>query len=644
MSKNCNCNKHHEHDHNECCEHEHEHGHSHEHGHGHEHEHEESGNIVIRLVIAAILWLVSVLAIKNETVKLVLQVIAYLVAGYDVVLGSLEGLRHLELTDERFLMTLASVTAFFIGEGMEGVMIMILYQLGEFLNDKAVDHSRDSISALLSSHTETVNVLENGQVKEMDIEEVRPGMLLQIRPFEEIPVDGIVREGSSALDLSSINGESMPVAVQEKDEVISGSVNQDSLLVIEATRSLADSAKTKIAEMVAECEMEKSETEGIVEKFTRYYTPTVIILAVILAVFMPLVFKGVSYRDSIKTACTLLVVSCPCALVISIPLAFFCGMGQSSRQGVLVKGAQYLESLAGFNTLAMDKTGTITTGEFVLSEITTNKNRDELLKIAQALEANSNHPLARALGQSQEAGKVHGFREVMGRGVEGEYEGHQYVLGSASFLKEKNIAGFEKVPATAIYMACDGEYVGTFIFHDDIKPETSGVIGELKKMGVSKVAVLSGDHQYQAEELKNSLPLDEVHGELMPADKVELVRSMKQQGAKTVFIGDGSNDAAVLAMADIGIAMGLKGTDMAIKSADVVLMHDNLKGLVAGRKTARETLNVVKQNLIFIIACKLLFIILGIFNLIPMWLAVFADVGVTLICVLNAIRLFKNHQ
>ncbi len=613
------------------------------HCHENEHNHEEENKSlkVIRIVVAAVLWLIGRFFLEGQS-QIVLFSLAYVVVGFDVIYSAFENLMHLSFAEETLLMTLASITAFFIGEASEGVIVMILYQLGEFLSDLAVDHSKDSIKDLLSKHPKTVHWLLNGKLIEADIETVSPGMLLQVRPGEEIPVDGIVKQGESNLDMSSITGESLPVFVGEGFEVVSGSINVDSLITIEATQTLANSTASKIAELVENCKMDQSKTETIVQRFTRFYTPAVMIFALCLAVFAPMVVD-ITYSESIKMACTLLVISCPCALVISVPLAFFCGVGKASKSGVLVKGAEYLESLSSFDYLALDKTGTLTTGDFRVVEVNTEMNRRDFLKIAASIEKNSNHPLAQAIVREYGEGEyriVRKFSEQAGLGVSAKVGNKDYYLGNYRYIKKLKLKGVKELEQTAIYMATADQYIGNIVFADDVKEEARSVLEQLRSLGVKKEVILSGDKQGKVEALKEPLCLDEVYGNLMPEDKAEHVKSEKNKNYNVAYVGDGTNDGAVLALANTGITMGIRGSDLAIASSDVVLMHDDLNGLVKGRKIAEKTLNIVKQNIYFIFVCKFLFIVLGTLQLIPMWAAVFADVGVTLLTVLNSVRLF----
>ena len=640
----------HDHDHCESCSHEHhhdhEHHHGHDHGHGHEHGEGEEGSrklMFIRLAVSAVLWAVGVFRLCGQWQTIALAT-AYMIIGYDIVMEAGEGLVHFDWTNEEFLMAVASITAFFIGEAQEAVMVMWLYQLGELLTDMAVDHSKDNIENLMMKSPDTVHFMDGDQITELETDKVREGMLLQIRPFEEIPVDGVVKEGNSVLDMSSINGESMPVPVSEGTEVISGSVNTSSVLVIEASRSLEDSTITRIRELVENCRMEKSKTESIVDRFTRFYTPTVIILAIAIAVFAPMV-SSLTYQESVRMACTLLVISCPCALVISVPLAFFCGVGSASRKGVLVKGAEHLEALDQFDYLGLDKTGTLTSGEFIIEEINSKMEEEEFLKLCASIERISNHPLAKAIvrkyGEDKEYSIVTGFEEVPGKGVKATIGSKVYYLGNYKFASEYCSEEFEEINKTAVYCVTDEEKIGHIIFADEIKQDARDTLRQLKAAGVNRVAVLSGDRQGKVDEMKKLDGIDDVHGDLMPADKVEIIRKAKESGHKVAFVGDGTNDAAVLTMADVGIAMGTKGTDTAIASSDVVIMNDSLSGLAEGRKLAHRTISIVKQNIWFIVLCKLRFIVLGVLQMIPMWAAVFADVGVTLITVLNSVRLLR---
>ena len=658
----CECCHHdheeHEHEHeHECChhdhkehEHRHEHGHSHGHDHGHHHGHgeedDEEGSrkiMILRLVASAAIWLLARFRLNGpwQTASFAL---AYMIIGYDILSEAIEGLTSFSWTSEEFLMAVASITAFFIGEAEEAVMVMWLYQLGELLTDMAVDHSKDNIEALLVGVPDKVHWLLDGQIVEVDTDRVREGMLLQIKPFEEIPVDGVIEEGTGTLDMSSINGESMPVSVAPGDEVISGSMNMSSLLVIKASKSLEDSTITKIRELVENCQLEKSRTESIVDRFTRFYTPTVIILAVALAVLAPMV-SDLTYAESIRMACTLLVISCPCALVISVPLAFFCGIGMASRKGVLVKGSEHLEALGQFDYLALDKTGTLTSGEFIVEEADSVMEQEDFIRLCASIERHSNHPLAvsivRRYGQDKEYDTVTDFSEVPGKGVKATVNEKEYFLGSYGFASENCNRELEDLHKTAVYVVTADEVIGHLVFADEVKEDAREVLAKLKKDGVRKIEVLSGDHQEKVDEIRNVGEIDDVFGNLMPEDKVELLRKARVMGFKTAFVGDGTNDAAVLSLADVGIAMGSKGTDTAIASSDVVVMNDSLSGLALGREIAGKTVAIVKQNLWFIVGCKLIFIIMGIMGTIPMWAAVFADVGVTLIAVLNTLRLLK---
>lgn len=637
MSKYCDCNKHT--DHSQCdetcsCHH-------HDHNHQHHHEEENKTVIIVRMVISVLLWAVSNFILKDNF-QFVGFVLAYIIVGYDVIISAIKGLLHLEWTNEQFLMTFASLISIFVSEAEEAVMVMLLYQLGEFLSDLAVDHSKDSILDLLNNHQSIAHKVDDGQVIDINLNEVEVGMLLQVKPFEEIPVDGIVDKGETLLDLSSINGESLPVAVKKNDEVLSGTINLNNMIIIKATKTIEDSTITKIKELIQECEMEKSKTESIVDKFARYYTPIVILLAILTAVLVPL-FSEKTFVEAIKMAATLLVISCPCALVISVPLAFFCGIGNASRNGVLVKGAQYIEMLNKIDYLALDKTGTLTTGDFELTDILGDNSN---LEIAAHIEENSNHPLAKAIVKAYpgkiDVSKVSDIDETSGKGVTGKYNGQVYHIGSENYIKSFKIKPKYTTGKTVIYLANDKECLNAFVLSDEIKKGAREALRDLRLKGVSRIDILSGDLQENVEQLTKSLPIDNAYGQLLPDGKVEYLRSVKENNFNVAFVGDGSNDAAVLSMADVGIGMGIKGTDLAIASSDVVVMTDDLRSLIKGIKIANKTIKLVKENIIFIIGCKLLFIILSLCGFSNMWLAVFADVGVTLITVLNSTRAAKN--
>ncbi|WP_408071241.1 heavy metal translocating P-type ATPase [Butyrivibrio sp. JL13D10] len=589
----------------------------------------------------------------------VIYLIPYLVIGYDVLRKAFINISHGQVFDENFLMMIATFGAFGIGEYTEALAVMLFYQTGELFQSYAVGKSRASITELMSIAPEYANVLnESGEVEETDPEDVQIGTTILIKPGEKIPIDGIVIEGESFVDTSAITGESVPRRVAEGGEVISGCVNKDSVLKICTTKNYEDSTVAKILELVENASNKKSRMENFITRFARYYTPIVTIGAVLLAIIPP-IFGMMSFSDSIKRACIFLIVSCPCALVISVPLGFFGGIGASSRLGILVKGSNYLEAIAEANTLVLDKTGTITKGEFKVTEIISASSattKEEIICLAAGAEKFSNHPIAKSVilyhEEMHEENKalsdadyeLSDISEVPGNGITGMLNGEKVFVGNAKLLKSNDIAFKESdKPGTVIYVAKGKLFLGTIIISDTIKEGAADAISGAKRAGVSKVIMLTGDNEDTAKAVADKVGIDKVYAQLLPADKVERVESLltENSSGKVAFVGDGINDAPVLMRADVGIAMGSMGSDAAIEAADIVLMDDDIGKISAVIQIARKTLRIVKENIVFALSVKILILFLGAIGFATMWMAVFGDVGVAVLAILNSMRAMK---
>ncbi len=636
--------------------------------------------------ILAVLAVFAVLLILDKAgvfenvhplILFVIYLIPYAVIGYDVIRKAFINISHGQVFDENFLMMIATFGAFGIGEYSEALAVMLFYQVGELFQSYAVGKSRQSITELMSIAPETANIVaEDGSVNEADPEEVSVGDILLIRAGEKIPVDAVVIEGESFIDTAALTGESVPRRVKEGDEVISGCLNGEGLIKVRATKAYEDSTVAKILELVENASNKKSRMENFITRFARYYTPVVTIGALVLAILPPLLGQ-MAFSDSIRRACIFLIVSCPCALVISVPLGFFGGIGASSKIGVLVKGSNFLESVALVDTVVFDKTGTLTKGEFKVTDIVPSKSLLEkngndrskameiLLKAAAHGEALSNHPIARSVlsaytdgtelirgGNSQN--KVDyslidetSSKEIAGHGLSAVYKDKELLLGNSKLMKDRGISFEEETSSgTVVYTALDGEYLGAVIISDVIKDGASSAIIGMKKAGVKKTVMLTGDRQAAAMDVAKKLGIDEVIAELLPADKVSRVENLLSSldnGSKLAFVGDGINDAPVLMRVDVGIAMGSLGSDAAIEAADIVIMDDDIGKISAVMKIARKTLRIVKENIVFALAVKLIILVLGALGLTTMWLAVFGDVGVAVIAILNSMRALKHE-
>ena len=636
----------------------HSHDHSHEHGnepgHSHDHSHGEEADrktMLIRIIASAALLGAGLIIPSPAWLKIALYLLSWLAVGSSVAVEAVKSLLRGEALDEMFLMTVASVGAFCLGDFPEGVAVMLLYQIGEFFQDYAVDRSRDSIAELMDIRPDSAQVERDGRLMTLVPEMVRLGEVMVIRPGEKVPLDGLVLEGESSLNTVALTGESAPRAVKPGDMVLSGCVNGQGLLRVEVTHLYADSTVSRILELVEHASEHKSRADRFITRFARVYTPIVVGAAVLLALLPPVLFHG-NWREWITTALTFLVISCPCALVISVPLTYFSGIGGASRRGILIKGANYLETLARAEMAVFDKTGTLTRGAFTVTEIhAADGNDQELLSLAAAAETFSTHPIAQSLRDACGAGRpknAENVEEIAGHGVTAQVEGHRVSVGSEKLMVREGVS-FPRADSlgTVAHVAVDGKYAGYIVIADEIKPGAGEAVAELKALGVKKAVMLTGDRQAAARQVGQALSLDEIHAELLPDGKVEMLEallSQKTDGGALIFVGDGINDAPVLARADVGVAMGALGSDAAIEAADVVLMDDDPRKLPLAVRIARATRRIVRQNIAFSLAVKALVMILGVFHASPLWAAVFADVGVCFLAILNAMRAMRAAE
>ena len=586
----------------------------------------------------------------SPPVYLVLYLIPYLIIGWDVLWRAVRNIAHGQVFDENFLMALATVGALAIGEYPEAVFVMLFYQVGELFQSYAVDQSRKSITALMDIRPDYANMEgPDGQLEQVDPEDVAVGDTIVIKAGERIPLDGVVLEGSSTVDTAALTGESLPRQVESGDDVISGCVNLSGLLKVRVTKAFEESTVAKILDLVENSASKKAKAENFITKFARYYTPIVVLAAVALA-FLPPLLTSIQWVDSIQRALNFLVVSCPCALVISVPLSFFGGIGGASKDGILVKGGNYLEVLARTEIVVFDKTGTLTRGVFNVTAIHPDHcDQGQLLELAALAECWSDHPISRSLkeayGREMDSSRVSSVEEVAGRGVKAVVDGHTICAGNDKLMEDIGVSWHpcHRV-GTTVHVASDGVYLGHIVISDEVKPDAKEAVAALKAAGVRKTVMLTGDAQAVGEDVASQLGLDEVHTQLLPADKVErvekLLKEVSPKGA-LAFVGDGINDAPVLSRADIGIAMGGLGSDAAIEAADIVLMDDKPSKIAHAIRIARRTLSIVRQNIVFALAVKLLVLVLSAVGLVSMWAAVFADVGVSVIAILNAMRALK---
>lgn len=605
-----------------------------------------------RIILSVILLVGAICLPVNPSFSFILYFSAYLIVGYDVLYKAVNHILSGQLFDENFLMSLATVGAIFLGEYLESVMVMLLYQVGELFQSYAVGKSRTSISSLMDIRPDYANMEKDGKLTKVDPDDVKVGDIIVVKPGEKVPLDGIVQEGESYLDASRLTGESVPIHVRVKDTVLSGSVNQNGLLKIEVTKEFAESTASKILDLVEHASSRKAKAENFITKFSRYYTPIVVVGAILLAVIPPFLFPHLTFEVCLERAFTFLVISCPCALVISVPLGFFGGIGGASRRGILLKGSNYLETLSLLKTIVFDKTGTLTKGTFQVTKIVANKiSEEQLLKYAAEAELYSNHPIALSIKEkytkviAQE--DVKQIEEVSGKGVHVSVSNEDIYVGNAAYMNDLEIEVPQIQDGTVVYVIKEKQYLGYLVISDEIKENAKEALTNLRQKQIQKMIMLTGDSLESAKRVASQLPIDTYYASLLPQDKLKRVEKLlnKDDTGTLAFIGDGMNDAPVLVRADIGIAMGGLGSDAAIEAADVVIMDDDLSKIGEAIDIAKRTIRIVKQNIVFAIGIKIFFLVLGAFGFANMLEAVFADVGVSVLAILNSMRTLNvNHK
>ena len=632
-------------------------------------EEEDTGKIKKKLLIGGILFVLGIFVPKTLFIpKLAVFLVSYLVIGGDVLLSAFKNILNGQVFDENFLMAIATIGAFAIGEYPEGVAVMLFYQLGELLQGIAVNNSRKSIVSLMDIRPDYANIKVGEGIKKVSPEKIKVGEIIVVKPGEKVPLDGKIVKGASTFDTSALTGESLPREAKAGDDVLSGFINKNGLIEIQVAKVFSESTVSKILYLMENAGSKKSKTENFITKFARYYTPAVVITALIVAIFPPLLIQGATFSDWIYRALIFLVVSCPCALVISIPLGFFGGIGGASRHGILIKGTNYLEVLNNLESVVMDKTGTLTKGIFKVTEVNAENNikindfqnnkteltKPLLLKYAAHIEKFSNHPIAQSIVAEYEnsvskvdENVVKDFEEISGFGIKVNINNHQFLAGNSKLMNLENIT-FDKKEnlGTAIYLAADGKYIGNILISDEVKEDSARAIKGMKENGVKEIVMLTGDNEAIGKNIAKKLGIDKVFTELLPNEKVEKLEEIyktKSEKGKIAFVGDGINDAPVLARADLGIAMGGAGSDAAIEAADVVIMNDEPSKIVTAIKIAKKTKEIVWQNITIAFAVKIIVMILGLFGDATMWEAVFADVGVALLAVLNAARVLRYN-
>lgn len=678
----------HSHDDHCSCGHDHEHEHHHDHNHcscDHNHDHhghshgcdccEDGAEIDLRKTVAGVVVFLIAMVIFHipglfktidiDMAQLITYLLIYLLTARDIVLNAIKNLFKGKAMDEQFLMTVSSLGAFFVGQYPEACAVMLFYMVGELFQDYAVDKSRDSITDLMDIRPDYANLLKkDGSYEKVSPEKVKIGDTIIVKPGEKVPLDGVVISGQGSIDTSSLTGESLPRETMAGDDIISGSISINGALAIKVTKEFGESTVSKILELVEHASGKKAKTERFITRFAKVYTPIVVACAVVLAIIPPLVVSfvlGGNIADFAKTwqpwiyrALTFLVVSCPCALVISVPLSFFAGIGAASTKGVLVKGSDYLEKISGCDTIVFDKTGTLTKGIFKVSKINSKLSDLEFLKAAVIAEIYSNHPIAKSLKDALKITDSKAYfdiearqneisiEEIHGKGIKAQLDGSTILAGNKKLMDQFGIASDNaQGAATVVYVTVDGQYLGYAMIEDQIKETSKETIKKLKELGVKKTVMLTGDRKEIADSIAKELGIDEVHSELLPADKVSHVEKLLKESKTLAFVGDGVNDAPVLARADVGIAMGAMGSDAAIEAADIVLMDDNPKNITKAIKISRRTLSIAKQNIIFALVVKVAVLVLAAVGIATMWAAVFADVGVCVLAILNAMRTAK---
>lgn len=602
------------------------------------------------LIIGTILYLIAVIGDFKGALALILFVASYLLIGGKVVLTAIKNIARGQLFDENFLMTVATIGAFSISEYPEAVAVMLFYEIGETIQGYAVNKSRSSISSLMDIRADYANIIIDGKEKKVSPETVKVEDVILVKPGEKVPLDGVVIEGESFIDTSALTGESVPRKIVPNDEILSGGINTNGLLKVKVTKKFGESTVSRILEMVENAASKKADTEKFITKFAKVYTPIVVVLAILIAVIPSIFIKDALFSTWLYRSLVFLVVSCPCALVVSVPLGFFAGIGGASKKGVLVKGSNYLELLKDLETVVFDKTGTLTEGVFSVTEINTNGiDKEKLIEVAAMAESFSNHPIAISIikeyGKEIDKEVIKEYKEISGRGIKAVINNEEVLVGNSKLMNEFNIL-YNEVDSigTVVYCAINGEFKGSIVISDKIKENAVEALINLKKAGVKKTVMLTGDNKKTAYKVGEKINIDEVHSELLPLDKVreveELLKRSNKNG-KLAFVGDGVNDAPVLARADIGIAMGGIGSDAAIEAADIVLMKDDINALVDAINVSKKTNKILWQNIVFALGIKILVMVLGTFGIANMWTAVFADVGVTIIAIINSTRCFR---
>ena len=606
---------------------------------------------VIKILIALALFLIAmVIKFENEWINNGIFIVSYIIVGFEILRKAVRNIFRGKVFDENFLMSIATLGAFAIGEFPEAVAVMLFYQVGELFQDYAVDKSRKSIASLMDIRPDYANIIRDGKEEKVDPSEVRIGDTIIIKPGEKVPLDGVVVDGKTTLDTKALTGESVPRGVEVGDQVLSGCINLNGVIKVKVTKEYGESTVSKILDLVENASSKKAKSENFITKFAAYYTPIVVIIAIILAIVPPLIIEGANFQDWLYRALSFLVVSCPCALVISIPLSFFGGIGGASKMGVLVKGSNYLEALSNAEIMVFDKTGTLTEGVFEVQNVEPiGISKEELLKIAAYAEYYSNHPISKSIKKAYnkeiDEKEIIDSKEISGKGIEAKIGNQDVLAGNEKLMNEK---GIEYTKCThvgsVVYVAIDGKYVGHIVIADKIKEDAKRTIEELRKNNIKETVMLTGDRKNIGEAVAKELGIDKVYAELLPDGKVEKVEELlktKLPKGKLAFVGDGINDAPVLAMADIGIAMGGLGADSAIEAADIVIMTDQPSKIISAIKLSKKTMRIVRENIIFAIAVKVLVLILTAVGLSSMWQAVFADVGVSVIAILNALRALR---
>ena len=614
---------------------------------------------IIRALIAFIIFIIDIILAKTLNlewyIELPICIIAYLISGYDILYKAIRNIKNGEIFDENFLMILATIGAFATLQFEEAVMVMVLYQVGEAFQDYAVDKTRGSVSSLMNLRPDYANLVNGDEIITVDPEEVKVGQTILVKPGEKVPLDGIVCDGATSLDTASLTGETKLRMIGIGDDVLSGSLNQEGIIKITVTKEYGESTVAKILELDENASDKKAKTENFITKFAKYYTPIVVICALLLAILPPSIIMAINgsnvFNDYIQRACSFLVISCPCALVISVPLSFFGGIGGASKLGILVKGSSYIEEISKIKRIAFDKTGTLTKGNFIVNQVVgINDTKDNIIYYAAYAEYFSNHPLAISIkkyyDKEIDKNKITNIKEIAGMGVELNMNGNTYLVGNSKLLKENNIS-FDEVEeiGTLIYVSTIDKYLGYIVISDEIKPEAKDLINSLTKLNITDTIMLTGDNVDIARKVANEIGIKNVHANLLPQDKVLAIEEelAKNEGV-LAYCGDGINDAPVLMRADVGISMGTLGSDAAIEASDVILMDDNIKKIPTAIKLSKKIMQIVYQNIIFAIAVKIIVLILGAIGIAGMWLAIFADVGVACICIINAMRTLYNKE